>query len=545
MRLVNRLALLTCAAVIGLLVVSGSSLWSLRDQLVDAENRRVSDVVDSMYAVLEHFHRLELTGKLSQPEAQHLALELLRQVRYENGKNYVFVSDDSGVVLLSPLRPETEGINMIGKQSADGVLLWDHITEVARTGIPQIIHYGWPRSAGAPSEEKYSHVKPYPPWRWAYGAGIYLTAVNEAFAMRLERTLFIAALVLLLFIGISWLIVRSVVHQLGGDPQEAVDAMHAIATGDFSFNANNRGTGSSLLGTLADTAGQLQTMQAKVDSRTLELERANETQARLLEQLIATQTQLVQTEKLASLGTLVAGVAHELGTPIGNCVLAASTLDSLRVKLQSDLESGLRKSTLMSFLERLATGFEAILRNLERTSLLVARFKEISVEPTETVRESFRLHDLINEVRSAFSPSCQKAGIAVICDVPRDLLMDSYPGSLVQLLENLTTNALQHAFEGYKEGQISISAQESPDETILIVFADNGGGISGENLPKIFDPFFTTQMGRGGTGLGLNIAYSLVNAALGGVIRVESEVGQGTQFYIALPKTAPVRMIKT
>ena len=133
----------------------------------------------------------------------------------------------------------------------------------------------------------------------------------------------------------------------------------------------------------------------------------------------------------------------------------------------------------------------------------------------------------------------------MLCDVPRDLLMDSYPGSLVQLLENLTTNALQHAFEGYKEGQISISAQESPDETILIVFADNGGGISGENLPKIFDPFFTTQMGRGGTGLGLNIAYSLVNAALGGVIRVESEVGQGTQFYIALPKTAPVRMIKT
>ena len=540
MRLINRLAVLAAAAVVGLLVVSGSSLWSLHSQLIDAESRRVSDVVDSMQAVFDHFHRQELAGKLSTGEAQRQALDLVRLVRYENGKNYVFVSDNKGVVLLSPLKPETEGVNMLGERSADGVLLWDRITEVARSGIPQVVVYGWPRFPGAAPEEKHSHIKPYQPWGWAYGAGIYLTAVNEAFSARLLRTLFIGSVVLLIVIGLSWAIMRSVVRQLGGDPQEAVDAMHAIAHGDFSYVATNRGASDSLLATLADTAGQLRDMQEQVDIRTQALEEANQTQASLLEQLRATQAHLVQTEKLAALGTLVAGMAHELGTPIGNLLLVNDALEAQRVKLEADLESGvLQKSTMRAFLSQLASGNESMQRNLRQTADLIARFKEVSVDHGDSYRERFFLHKLIDEIGLVFAPDCRKAGCDFINAVPAELQLESYPATLVQLFENLIANALEHAFPGRSDARIEISAQALADGELLVVVSDNGVGIPAANLPSVFDPFFTTRMGRGGTGLGLHIAFNLVNGKLGGSIRAESTPGEGARFLIHLPLEAP------
>ena len=379
--LAHRLLLLACTAIAGLLILSGVSLVFLRAQLIDAEIRRVNDVVDSAYAVFDHFHAQEVAGKMSLADAQHAALELIRRIRYENGKNYIFVSDDRGTVLLSPLRPETEGQNMLGQLAPDGAPLWDRITEVARTGQAQIITYGWPRTPGARPEQKHSHVKPYQPWHWAYGAGVYLTAVDEAFTGQLEQTLLIGGVVLLIFSWVSWRIMRSVTRQLGGDPREAARAMHSIAAGDFDITVHNRGTEDSLLGTLGKTVTQLQSMRDKVRKRTQELEEANEKQARLLDQLRATQQQLVQSEKLAALGSLVAGMAHELGTPIGNSLVVASTIEEHRAKLAAEMESGLRKSTLQAFLDALAIGDEALLRNLHRAADLVTRFKEVSLTP--------------------------------------------------------------------------------------------------------------------------------------------------------------------
>ena len=265
-RLSHRLILLVVVAVVGLLALGGTSLWLLRSNLVAAEQRRIMDVVDSMTAVLDHFYAQEQSGKLSRTDAQKEALALLRKTRFEQGKNYIFINSPDGSVLLSPLKPESEGTNMLGKKTADGVLLWDEMTDAIKKGDARLIPYKWPRTAGAEPEQKYSWVRPFSPWGWAVGTGIYLTAVDEAYATGLKWTLGIGILILVLIIGVSWMVVRKVLHQLGGEPAYAVEAMRALARGDLSGDVKNIGESDSLLGTLRQTVSQLRTMLADIGS---------------------------------------------------------------------------------------------------------------------------------------------------------------------------------------------------------------------------------------------------------------------------------------
>lgn len=274
-------------------------------------------------------------------------------------------------------------------------------------------------------------------------------------------------------------------------------------------------------------------LEQRVETRTTELSEA-------LQSLKRTQSELVQSEKLASLGSMVAGIAHELNTPVGNALMVASALEDQRGQFEAGLEGGLSRSHLNQFLLHLRDSADILNRNLSRTAELINSFKQVAVDQTSEQRRRFNLHEVAREVVVTLSPTLRKTSHQFINQVPEGILLDSFPGPLEQVLMNLTTNALRHGFEGRQNGRILLQADLLPENWVRILFQDDGAGISEQNLQKIFDPFFTTKLGQGGSGLGLSIAYNIVTAMLGGRIEVTSELGKGTTFTIEIPLTASI-----
>lgn len=281
-------------------------------------------------------------------------------------------------------------------------------------------------------------------------------------------------------------------------------------------------------------------LEDRVSERTQDLSASNEELTAALRHLTLTQRELVESEKLASLGRLVAGVAHELNTPIGNAVMVGSTLGDHVRDIKAQMESGqLKKSSLMRFMEETMGACVLLGRSLEQAAQLVANFKQVAVDQTSAQRREFDVETTLKEVLSTLRPRLKKTPFVLELKAATGLRMDSYPGQLGQVITNLVINAELHAYAGRMEGTISVEAEES-GEHVRIVVRDNGCGIAEKIRGKIFDPFFTTKMGSGGTGLGLNIVHSLVTRVLGGRLTLESVEGAGSAFIMDLPKIAPL-----
>ncbi|RJG06425.1 PAS domain S-box protein [Noviherbaspirillum cavernae] len=285
------------------------------------------------------------------------------------------------------------------------------------------------------------------------------------------------------------------------------------------------------------------TLEQRVIERTEELQKANTDLATTLETLRMAQEELTRSEKLAALGSLVAGVAHELNTPIGNSLMVASTFADQAQQLAGSYASGngLKRSTLEKFLADAGTASDIMVRNLHRAADLVTGFKQVAVDQTSSQRRRFSLAEVVSEIMLTLSPTLKKTSFTVQQHIPADMQMDSYPGPLGQVITNLVNNALVHAFDGRNTGTVTIAAQIADDGWMELIVKDDGAGIPQANLNRIFDPFFTTRLGAGGSGLGLNITHSIVTNILGGRIRVQSEVGRGTTFIVTAPMLAPQR----
>ncbi|NYE60766.1 PAS domain S-box-containing protein [Duganella sp. 1224] len=279
--------------------------------------------------------------------------------------------------------------------------------------------------------------------------------------------------------------------------------------------------------------------QAKEDA-----EHVNEELSTALDNLSMTQEELVRRDKLAALGALVAGVAHELNTPIGNSLTLASSMSERTAALRRDLDNGLRKSALAAYLDEASGADEVLLRNLNRAAALVDSFKRIAVDGGNRQRGRFVLGDVLPELMQAVQGELRQRELALIEDIDHWLEMDSYPGLLIQALRHLIDNSLLHGFGGRGQlkgqGSITLSAHDSGNGEIAIHLSDTGVGIAPEILPKIYDPFFTTRMGAGGSGLGLYITHNIVTGVLGGRIDAASAPGQGASFMLRLPKVAPL-----
>ena len=280
-------------------------------------------------------------------------------------------------------------------------------------------------------------------------------------------------------------------------------------------------------------------LETRVQERTAELLEANITLAQTLEDLRNAQRTLVQSEKLASLGSLVAGVAHELNTPIGNGLAAASTMEDETSHFRKRLEMGIRRSELEHFIATTEEGSRLVRTSLQRAAELVGSFKQVAVDQIGAQRRMFELAETVHETILTLSPTLKRTHIRLEQDVPSGIMLDSFPGALSQVISNLVNNALIHAFEDRPTGTMRIMAKRADDEHIYIEFSDDGTGIPENNLSKIYDPFFTTKFGQGGSGLGLHIVHNIVTGVLGGEIAVRSVQSEGTTFSMAIPVKAP------
>jgi signal transduction histidine kinase len=256
-----------------------------------------------------------------------------------------------------------------------------------------------------------------------------------------------------------------------------------------------------------------------------------------LEQLNATREELRRSERLAALGAMVAGVAHELNTPIGNCVLAASTLEQRTNRFAAAAAAGLRRSDLDSFVEDTLLASGLLLRNLASSARLIDSFKQVAIDQTGSVRRRFDLAHLLAEVLATLEPGLRTAGLTVEMSAAPGVAMDSYPGALEQVLSQLVLNALIHGYPAGGPGAIRIDAG-CDGQHMRVTVSDDGAGIAAGDLARVFEPFFTTRMGQGSNGLGLYIVHNLVTNVLGGTIEADSRAGRSS-FTLQCPCTAP------
>lgn len=254
-----------------------------------------------------------------------------------------------------------------------------------------------------------------------------------------------------------------------------------------------------------------------------------------------TQEQLVQAEKMAALAGLVAGVAHEINTPVGIALTAATTLSDEAAALRTQLDAGqAKKSHVTGFLDTARESTRLITGHCQRAAELIKSFKQVAVDQSSDERRTVALGAYLQEVLVSLGPELRKTRVTVRVDCPAEITANLYPGALSQIVTNLVMNSVIHGFDdGTREGTITLHLATSPDTGLIeLKHADTGKGLPPEIVPRIFDPFFTTRRGSGGSGLGLSIVHNLVTQRLGGTIQVSDTPGGGATFTIRFPVPA-------
>jgi signal transduction histidine kinase len=350
-----------------------------------------------------------------------------------------------------------------------------------------------------------------------------------------RRVLSIAVIFLGIILSAGVLIALSIRLPL----QQIMTAMRAIALGDYDREVQGTAARDEV-GAMAraveifrenaiakrQTEDELRASKEKAESALLELNTA--------------QQNLIDAERLAALGGLVAGVAHEVNNPIGISLTVASSFARRSEMFEAELRSGggLRRSQLEEYVRISRDAAQQLVANLHRAGELIQSFKQVAVDRSHAERRQFSLGEATDQIVASLRPVLKRAPIALSLDVPEGLMIDGYPGSYGQILTNLFLNAVNHAFSDGRSGAITISARPRGHEDIEIIFADDGAGMTPDVQRQAFDPFFTTRRNEGGTGLGLHIVYNLVTQQLGGRMMLESRLGQGTTFRIIMPRVA-------
>ena len=276
--------------------------------------------------------------------------------------------------------------------------------------------------------------------------------------------------------------------------------------------------------------------------------RSQQETAQAMDDLRRAQESLLQSERLASLGSLVAGVAHEINTPVGIALTSASVLKEATDAISAAVAGGgVKKTDIVRYLETAGESSRLIMNNAYRAAHLIHSFKQIAVDQVSEARRAFELRDYIGEVVASLQPTLKKTRSEVIIDCPPGIEFDSYPGALAQVLTNLVLNCVEHAFDSETAGTIHIGVRCETDSTadakaqwLNMQVRDNGRGIAPDMIDRVFDPFVTTRRGQGGTGLGLNIVFNLITRQFGGTITVTSTPGQGATFLLRLPRVTPL-----
>lgn len=254
-----------------------------------------------------------------------------------------------------------------------------------------------------------------------------------------------------------------------------------------------------------------------------------------VDELHTTQAQLIAAEKMASLGRLVAGLAHEINTPVGIAVTAASVWEDHTSELWQLYRNGqMKRSDLEEFLQTITESGKLISNNLQRAAALIQSFKQVAVDQSSEAARDINLKEYITEVVTSLHPELKRTRLTVTISGDDELMLKSYPGALSQIITNFIINSITHAYPPDSTGHLTITIARQQDK-VCLYYGDDGQGIPPEQQHKIFEPFFTTRRSQGGSGLGLHIVYNLVTQKLGGTISFQSQLGVGTSFTILLP----------
>ncbi len=280
-----------------------------------------------------------------------------------------------------------------------------------------------------------------------------------------------------------------------------------------------------------------------VDQRTAELKTTNLYLEESLENLKKSQNYLIQTQKMAALGSLVIGLSHELNTPLGIAITSQTYLTKVIESLKRDYENNqLTHSKFSEFFDKLTESSHILHANLMRSAHLVDNLKQIAIDQTEYPYRLFLLKSYILKILAPLRADLEAAQVNVLIDCSEDLEIEGYPGILSQILTNLIQNSLTHGFIAESHHEIHIHCQLTED-TIALIYEDNGVGMNEEQVNKAFDPFYTTTFGSGNNGLGLFTVYNIVTVKLGGAIRLTSHPHQGVLFNITIPRLHELKEI--
>ena len=367
---------------------------------------------------------------------------------------------------------------------------------------------------------------------------------RERFAYeRFERTLANVyvriAVVAVLSFSISVLIGLAIAGSIVRPLRALMNAMHAIVSGDYA-RASTSLTARDEIGEMARAVEVFRENAIARRQAEIELKTSKERAEYALKELQETQQSLIEAEKLAALGGLVAGVAHEVNNPIGIGLTVASSFARRCDQFSQEIRDGaVRRSKLDEFLTGSQEAAKQLVANLNRAADLIQSFRQVAVDRSHAERRVFDLKEATEQIVTSLRPALKRSSIALSVDLPDGIQMDSYPGPYGQVLTNLVLNALVHAFPDHRTGAIRLTAKAIGSFQVEIEFKDDGIGMSAEVQHRAFEPFFTTRRNRGGTGLGLHIVYNIVTQRLGGRLRLESDMGRGSTFRIRLPLIAP------
>ena len=334
---------------------------------------------------------------------------------------------------------------------------------------------------------------------------------------------------------LSWLLGVFIVRGVSQPIADLTGAMRRLSEDDLdsgAMGADGRHR--------RDEIGVMSSALEELRRRLLDRRRLIEEEKDSMRRLQAAERELKEAEKLAALGRMVAGVSHEINTPLGSAYTVATTLvEAHRDFAALTAGNQLRRTDLDGFVERVGRASALLVLTLEKAASLIRTFKQVAVDQTSSSRREFNLAELVRQVVQTTLPQFKAQPVQLRVEVDADIVMDSYPGPLGQVLGNLLANALVHGLAERADGQVAITGQRDGDAAVCIAVADNGAGIFPEHRPHLFEPFFTTRFGKGGSGLGLNIVHSIVTHVLGGVIAVDSRPGEGASFAVTIPLVAP------
>jgi len=442
---------------------------------------------------------------------------------------YLYIFNKKGKMLIHPNK------NLDGNENfykiptpTTGTFIYDDLINASKTK-DKSFYYKWdkPSDKGNYVYDKISWIEYIPKLVWYIGSSVYTEEFKESANEVRNFIITLALVILILSLVYSFIFFKNLLTPIMALSELALK----VSKGDYSTRYTVKHENDEV-GVLVDKFNE---MVNTIEYRTQELEDSNDELEQVITNLKMTQNELVEAEKMASLGGLVAGVAHEINTPVGIGLTGITHFLYLTENIIKDYES--KNMTQEEFENYLNTSKELatmINLNLGRTAHLVRSFKQIAVDQTSEEKRKFNLKEYIDEVLFSISNVVKKTNLDIEVNCEDDITINSYPGAFSQIISNLILNSIRHGYQTKEEGNIFIEISTNT-HTLELKYKDDGKGISQENLPKIFEPFFTTNREKGGTGLGLNVVYNIVTNNLNGTIDCKSKLGEGVLFTMRFP----------